>query len=214
MSFWRPRAFVGHIAVAVLGAMITLIAGLNVSGWTPPSSAVLRVILQRQNLILILGVMITVVSAWQAFYNHRERWVGYASIAERLRTLLAKVEFKSRPGAPQDSADPLYEEFDRILSEISRVEAAAMAKKEPSKDAEDGAGTKRAGRPEGSDATVKAQGVSKDATARQNTPVAAHSGHENPGPDVGKVVPSTKPGNEHDPQPAPIPQPKGKGGAE
>lgn len=131
VAFWRPRAFLGHIIVAALGAVITLLAGLNLTGWPIPESAVVRAIFHRQNLILLVGVFITVVSAWQAFYNHRERWVGYATLAERLRGLQAKVDILSRVSVSGECPPEILKEFEAILAEVGRIEARATTRKEP-----------------------------------------------------------------------------------
>src|SRR5690349_8238979 len=101
IAFWRPRAFAGHILTAALGALVTIAAGLNTASWQVPHWRWLGPLFHRQNVILVLGAAITIISAWQTFYNHRARWVGYASAAERLRALAARVEYSSPTGAPE-----------------------------------------------------------------------------------------------------------------
>jgi hypothetical protein len=131
VAFWRPRAFLGHISIATLGALITVIAGLKTSAWTPPGWMP-QIFLERENWVLVFGASITVISAWQAFYSHRDRWLSYAASAERLRALLAKVEFQLRlPNSNDpDRAQKLFDEFGTILSELNRIEVTALQKKD------------------------------------------------------------------------------------
>lgn len=127
VSFWRPRAFWGHISIAALGAAITVIAGLKVQG--PVSAAwVPAVFATRENWILVFGAAITIISAWQAFYNHRDRWLNYAACSERLRALQGRVEFESKGSASGEKAQKLFDEFASILAELNRIEAAGLNK--------------------------------------------------------------------------------------
>ena len=112
VSFWRPRAFAGHIIIAGLGALITVMAGLK-SGGGPFLKWVWPVLLVRENWILILGATITLGSAWQAFYNHRDRWLNYAASAERLRALLTKVDYEAEGNGSEEKVQKLFDEFVR-----------------------------------------------------------------------------------------------------
>lgn len=96
VSFWRPRAFAGHVSIATLGALITLFAGVKSPDWSAPSW-VPTLLLEKQNWILLFGSLITVVSAWQTFYGHRDRWLSYAAAGGRLRSLLARSGLSVMP---------------------------------------------------------------------------------------------------------------------
>jgi hypothetical protein len=125
VSFWRPRAFFGHISVAGLGAVISVIAGFNSKDWVTPWW-----VPEKQNWVLVFGALITVISAWQAFYGHRDRWLSYAAAAERLRALLARVDFQSSvpTSTEPDRAQKLFDEFAGVLSELNRIEMATLQK--------------------------------------------------------------------------------------
>ena len=135
VSFWRPRAFFGQICIASLGALISVLAGIKgelpqtITAWLP------SILNDRNNWILLLGAVISIVGAWQAFYNHRDRWLTYAAGKERLRALLAKVEFQQQSPPDSDEAKKLFGELYGILGELNRIEVAALAKPEKKNDA-------------------------------------------------------------------------------
>lgn len=75
------------------------------------------------NVILALGALSTLVSAWGAFFSPREAWLLYATTLGRLRGLQAKIDFMSRPpGHVEDSAavEAWFTDYQRILEEHNK----------------------------------------------------------------------------------------------
>ncbi len=126
VGFWRPRAFGGHFSMAILGAAITVIAGLQ--GSAPKFFAdIPSVFTQRNNWVLVLGAIVTGVSAWQAFYRHRDKWASSDTAAKKLRAFLTKLRF--RMGSPdfdlKTDAAKLFEEYSEIVAELDYTEPTA-----------------------------------------------------------------------------------------
>jgi hypothetical protein len=110
VGWYRRRYFAATMSTVCLSAMITLIAG-----WKPaPSLGV-----DASNVILVLGAISTVASAWGAFFSPRESWLVYASTLSRLRALQARIDFVTRepnsitPGS--EFAADLFQEYQTIL---------------------------------------------------------------------------------------------------
>ncbi|SRR6266567_772802 len=126
VGFWRPRAFGGHFSVAILGAAIIVIAGIQ--GPAPAFFAHLpSVLTHRNNWVLVLGAIITGVSAWQGFYRHRDKWVTSDTAAKKLRAFLTKLAFRINSPDFDFNTDgrKLFEEYSEIVAELDYTEPTA-----------------------------------------------------------------------------------------
>lgn len=103
------------MSTVVLSACITIIAGLKVY-WITESLA--------RNAVLILGAVVTVLSAWGAFFSPKEFWHLNSETYSKLRALQAKLEFLERgEDFPEKEAEVLGEafvEYQKILDQYNQ----------------------------------------------------------------------------------------------
>ncbi len=105
-------AFQLKISSVLLAALITIILGLKVdNSWSPT----------LQNIALVMGALITVINAVEAFFDHRSLWVRETVTLVRLYDLQRDVEFYSS-GIEQNELDGptlarFMKRYDQIMSE-------------------------------------------------------------------------------------------------
>jgi hypothetical protein len=80
----KNLAFRLKISAVTLAGLVTILIGLKISsGWTNLVA----------NFALILGASITVINAYEAFFDHRSLWIYRTIVLSRLDELLRDVQF-------------------------------------------------------------------------------------------------------------------------
>jgi hypothetical protein len=82
----KRKAFALQMATVTLSAVVTVLLGLRAADAT-------RTVLL--NIALVLGALITVLAATEAFFTHRRLWVLRTATVRRLETLSRHVAFYS-----------------------------------------------------------------------------------------------------------------------
>jgi hypothetical protein len=108
----KRKAFTLQMATVTLSATITVLLGLRTSD---PTRTLLL------NIALVLGALITVLAAAEAFFTHRRLWVLRTATVRRLETLSRHVDFNAsgasgRPAEPSALAACLAE-LDAIIAD-------------------------------------------------------------------------------------------------
>ncbi len=83
VKFNRKKSIFQHVITAILGAIVTILAGLNIKS----VEEITRI------SILILSSIVTVVGIYQAFFNNKELWVSNTQTLNRLRKLESEFEY-------------------------------------------------------------------------------------------------------------------------
>ena len=115
-AYYKKRALVLKITSVLLATSITILLGLKFQ------DAALRI--ELSNIALVLGGLITVLSAYEAFFDPRSLWVRETVTFARLKDLQRDFRFWAA-GLDAEEADPeTLERFkrrlDRILEESLR----------------------------------------------------------------------------------------------
>ena len=108
----KRKAFALQMATVTLSAAVTVLLGLRTSDTT-------RMLLL--NVALVLGALITVLAAAEAFFTHRRLWVLRTATVRRLETLSRHVDYTAAAARGQ-SADTsalaaCLAELDAIIAE-------------------------------------------------------------------------------------------------
>jgi uncharacterized coiled-coil protein SlyX len=115
LLWYRKRHYISQMSTVVLSACITIIAGFKVY-WITESIA--------RNAVLILGAIVTVISAWGAFFSPREFWHLNSETYSKLRALQAKLEFLERGENFQEKEvevlDEAFTEYQKILDQYNQ----------------------------------------------------------------------------------------------
>jgi hypothetical protein len=117
----RAHAFRLRIAGTVFSAMTTLLLGLQVS------EQVLGPTLK--NVALCLSVFVTVITAWESFFDYKGLWVKYSKSRAQLLAVRAELDYLlagAKPSLsdgkvelPDDKVDPLFRQYQSILEETN-----------------------------------------------------------------------------------------------
>jgi len=110
----RKIAYRIRFAVVTCSALTTIVIGLE---RIPESIQPLL-----KNGALVFSVLVTAISALEAFYNHRALWIRYTATFTELKALRSKLECLTAGGlAGLDEAkiDPLFGEFQQVLRETN-----------------------------------------------------------------------------------------------
>ncbi|MEY9855075.1 hypothetical protein ABH935_000674 [Catenulispora sp. GAS73] len=112
----KRKAFALQMATVTLSATVTILLGLRTSDATRA---------WMLNIALVLGALITVLAAAEAFFTHRRLWVLRTGTVRRLETLGRHLDFYSagvggRPTDPAVLGDCLAE-LDAIIAEDQRA---------------------------------------------------------------------------------------------
>ena len=114
VKWYRGRYYVSTISAVVLSGVITVIAG-----WKPTLGD------GASNVILILGAVSTLVSAWGAFFSPRESWLLYAQTLAKLRALQVRMQFyfstSSSAAASEAEVNEFFEKYQAIHDEHNRT---------------------------------------------------------------------------------------------
>ncbi len=108
----KRRAQTIKICSVCFSAMITVFLGLtaseNMTNWF-------------KNIALILGSIVTIINAVDAFYNYNTLWIKSAVTLSRLQELRRKVDFYTAGIKPEQISeiklDEFLEDFQKILKE-------------------------------------------------------------------------------------------------
>lgn len=111
----RRRAFSLQIATVALSGTITTLLGLRLAD---PIRQWLT------NIALVLGALLTVLAAWDAFYSHRGLWLLRSDTVQDLETLSRKIAYY-RIGLAGGAAAP--EHSQRFLAELEQIIARDLA---------------------------------------------------------------------------------------
>lgn len=104
----KHRAFLLAMATVTLSAAITVLLGMHVS---TASRQILA------NIALVLGALTTVLSTYEAFYNHRGLWIGRSITLSRIEDLERRVNYT----AQDDTAEQDGRHVDHFMAELNRV---------------------------------------------------------------------------------------------
>lgn len=108
----KRKAFGLQMATVTLSATVTVLLGLRTSDATRT---------WLLNIALVLGALITVLAAAEAFFTHRRMWVLRTATVRRLETLSRHVDFQiadAAGGAPDSAAlAACLAELDAIIAD-------------------------------------------------------------------------------------------------
>jgi Protein of unknown function (DUF4231) len=110
---YRSRYYVSTVSTVLLSGVITAIAG-----WKPTLGD------RASNVILLLGAISTLVSAWGAFFSPRESWLLYAQTLAKLRALQVRLRFRypddSLRAGSEAEVDEFFEKYQAVHDEHNR----------------------------------------------------------------------------------------------
>lgn len=108
----KRKAFGLQMATVTLSATVTVLLGLRTSDATRT---------WLLNIALVLGALITVLAAAEAFFTHRRMWVLRTATVRRLETLSRHIDFHmaDAAGGPADTAalTACLAELDAIIAD-------------------------------------------------------------------------------------------------
>lgn len=105
----KRRAFGLKVLSVLLAAIITVLLGLKVeAGW----SDLLR------NIALVFGALITVINAYEAFYDYRALWIRRTVTLVNLYKLQRDFRFYKSGVEPDEISGATLERFKNRLDEI------------------------------------------------------------------------------------------------
>jgi hypothetical protein len=110
----RNKAFRLRIAVVCCGAVTTILLGLHSVAESWQSFV--------KDCALIFSALVTVVGAFDAFYNHRALWIRYTVTYTQLKTLDSRLEYLTAGGLEElddTEIDRLFTEFQQVLNETN-----------------------------------------------------------------------------------------------
>lgn len=112
----KRKAFALQMATVTLSATITVLLGLRVAGTAQQVFA---------NIALVLGALVTVLAAMEAFFDHRGLWVGRTVTVRRLENLQRQTAYQlsggSESGMTLSLLDELLAELDEIMEDDQRA---------------------------------------------------------------------------------------------
>jgi len=98
------------MSTVVLSAVITVVAGFKWDWVEEP---------QTRNIVLVVGALVTIISAWGAFFSPKDFWHLNNETYSKLRALQSKLEFLERAEdfseREADSVKELYAEYQGML---------------------------------------------------------------------------------------------------
>lgn len=104
----KRKAFTLQMATVCLSATITVLLGLRTAG---------DVRTWLLNIALVLGALVTVLAAAEAFFTHRRLWVLRTTTVRRLEGLARRLGFLA--AGPESNSDQAA--LDRCLAELNRI---------------------------------------------------------------------------------------------
>jgi hypothetical protein len=110
--YHKKRAFRFKILGTSFSTITTVLLGLQ--GFGPGTLTVIK------NIALFLSACVTIIGAWDAFFNHRELWVRYTGSFRRLTELQTDMEYLLAGDAHADKGaelEKLYARFQAIVQE-------------------------------------------------------------------------------------------------
>jgi hypothetical protein len=112
----KGMAFRLQMATVALSAAITVLLGVRVGTRVQPVLA---------DVALAFGALVTVLAAFEAFYNHRGLWVNRTVTVQRLYELRRRVEYQLAglvDGEVQpDVVDELFAQLNQILADDNQA---------------------------------------------------------------------------------------------
>ena len=111
--FYRKMAFRMYFGAAVLGAVTTVLLGLNIEG--------IREVLRISALIITATV--TVINAYMAFFNHKDLWLAYNLAQNRFKTLQFEIDFTEKGGGELTMDQVLHFQaaYQSIIDELNNT---------------------------------------------------------------------------------------------
>jgi hypothetical protein len=104
----KRKALFFKLTVTVLGGTTTVLLGLQGVGHESTF----------RNLALVLSAMVTLLSTWDTFFNHRGLWTRYTATYTELRTIEADLEYMHLGGEgvlSESQVDELFTRYQRVL---------------------------------------------------------------------------------------------------
>src|SRR5689334_6541408 len=87
------------------------------------------------NVALVLSAVVTMLSAWDAFFNHRALWVRYTTIAAELKAIRSHLNYATVGGTGDDSIlDQLFAQYQAVLKATNEWWLHQREAEEPVKD--------------------------------------------------------------------------------
>lgn len=106
-----------HVSITVLGAISTIILGFNFSN--------LEYLAffegQTKNIALILSALITVVSAYNTFFDHKGLWVNYTTTRNSLYNLDFEIDYylEGNEYIEKEKIENFKERYNEILDQAN-----------------------------------------------------------------------------------------------
>jgi hypothetical protein len=107
----KRKSFVLQMATVALSATITVLLGLRVDPGLQRTLA---------NVALVLGALVTVLAAMEAFFNHRGLWVTRTVTVRRLEELRRQTDYRLA-GLADGEVQPAM--VDELLARLEEVMA-------------------------------------------------------------------------------------------
>lgn len=104
----KRRATILRITSVSFSASITVLLGLNIAG----------LIDLFKNTAIVMGAIVTIISAVDAFYNYSSLWVKNAVTLSRLRELKREVDYYASGCEEQDLSENKLNKFMNDLQKI------------------------------------------------------------------------------------------------
>jgi hypothetical protein len=105
----KRKSFALQMATVALSATITVLLGLRVAAGLQRTLA---------NLALVLGALVTVLAALEAFFNHRGLWVSRTITVRRLEELRRQVDYQLA-GLADGEVQPAV--LDGLLARLEQI---------------------------------------------------------------------------------------------
>ena len=107
----KRKAYAIKISSVCFSVLITVVLGLSIN--EDLGDLV-------KNIALVLGAIVTIINAVDAFYNYGALWIKNTVTLSKLRELRRKIEFYSAGCDPADFSEKKLNEFLHELQKISK----------------------------------------------------------------------------------------------
>jgi hypothetical protein len=109
---YRHRYFITQMSTVAISGLVTVLAGTK-GTWLNE--------LVASNLILVFSAIITIVSAWGAFFSSRETWHLKAATQGKICALRNRLKFAHSSPRFEENGNELCEEilndFEKVMTE-------------------------------------------------------------------------------------------------